>query len=133
MRKQLSWLETKSIPAATQLHPSLSLVLALASLAVSVPAAGQAQTPAQEIERSAVSGTDVTFAFTADVHVSFNGHDDHQGILDMVNTGKVPAVNSLLIGNETMPKAGLAGLTAHSDACDAPSRVTRSLGPGNLQ
>jgi cytolysin (calcineurin-like family phosphatase) len=92
-------------------------VLALMSLAAFTLTPARGQELSGETAKASAQTTDVTFAFTSDVHVSFNGHDDHQGILDMVNTGRVPAINSLLIGNETMTKAGLGYIAMHSDAC----------------
>ena len=58
--------------------------------------------------------TDVTFAFTSDVHVSFDMHDDHQGILDDISMG-YPAMDALLITNETAP--GDNNIFGHHDGC----------------
>lgn len=59
---------------------------------------------------SPTSPTDVTFVFTADVHVAFNGYDDHQGIM---NSGVDP-FNYVLISDETATSL-LPG--THSDGC----------------
>ena len=71
---------------------------------------------AQEPQPQVVTApTDATFTFTADVHVSYNGGDDHQGIEDDVfNQGG--NVNDLqLIKNETMLSPQKP--STHHDGC----------------
>ncbi|MDD5035724.1 MAG: hypothetical protein PHE55_13305 [Methylococcaceae bacterium] len=57
--------------------------------------------------------TDATFAFTADVHVSFNGYDDHQGIFQSNGS------DYLLLFNETL-KSIHDGTWVNHDRCAEP-------------
>jgi cytolysin (calcineurin-like family phosphatase) len=56
--------------------------------------------------------TDATFTMTSDIHVAFNGYDDHQGI-DATLAGS--PLNSFLIYNETLDSS--AALGSHHDGC----------------
>ena len=71
-----------------------------------------AQQPEPEVQSAP---TDATFTFTADVHVAFNGIDDHQGIDDNVINNNGDPNDLLLIKNETLLSPLQPG--THHDGC----------------
>ncbi|WP_263354691.1 metallophosphoesterase [Acidicapsa acidisoli] len=99
-----------SVPGARtrcSLYASITAMLFLFTIA------GNAH--AQETSPANATSTDATFTFTADVHVSFDGYDDHQGILDDVQNQHGNPLDIFLIGNETMKSSGSPA--SHQDAC----------------
>src|SRR5271155_5643718 len=73
---------------------------------LSAVASAHAQTPPPPVH------TDVTFTLTSDIHVAFNGYDDHQGI-DASITGN--PLDAFLIQNETVDSP--TATSSHHDGC----------------
>src|SRR5580692_10618924 len=117
--KQLSWPGVHNSSAAIPPQPrsfrwaiwkSSVTLLALALLTLFGFTNLPAQEPNPEIDPATATKTDATFVFSADVHMSFNGYDDHQGI---ENSGA--AIDFLLVKNETA--TSFLSPLSHMDGC----------------